>query len=119
MRATGEAYTIPPRFRLEKFLKDLQPRQLRHDQRKEKVRLRFDARVAPLICDAPGTIGQTMQAVSDGTIELLMTVETVEHIVPWVLGFGDQVEVVEPEELKDAICERARRIVRRYENRPA
>ncbi len=48
-----------------------------------------------------------------------MTVETVEQIVPWILGFGDQVEVVEPEELKVSVCERARRIVRRYQDRPA
>jgi predicted DNA-binding transcriptional regulator YafY len=67
----------------------------------------------------PGTSGQTLHAVSDESIELVMTVETVEQIVPWILGFGDQVEVIEPEELKDAVCERARRIVRRYEDRPA
>ncbi len=118
-RATGEGYVIPPRFRLEKFLEELQGRRPRGDQRKVKVHLRFDAQVAPSIRDIPGTSGQMMQAASDGTIDLVMTVETVEQIVPWVLGFGDQVEVIEPEELKDAVCERARRIMRRYENRPA
>jgi predicted DNA-binding transcriptional regulator YafY len=117
-RTTGEEYTIPPRFRLEKFLDELQARRPPGDQRTE-VRLRFDARVAPLIRDVPGTSGQTLHAVSDESIELVMTVETVEQIVPWILGFGDQVEVIEPEELKDAVCERARRIVQRYGNRPA
>lgn len=112
-RATGEDYAIPPRFRLEKFLEESRPPQ---GDDWTAVRLRFDARVAPLIRDIPGKSAEMMPPEPDGTIELVMTVETVEQIVPWVLSFGDGVEVIEPEELRYAVCERARRIVQRYEN---
>ena len=35
-------------------------------------------------------------------------------IVHWVLSFGDQVEVIEPEELREAVCDWAERIIRRH-----
>jgi predicted DNA-binding transcriptional regulator YafY len=116
-RATGEDYAIPPRFRLENFLEESRPPRGDHWT---AVRLRFDARVAPSIHDVPAQkSAEMMPPEPDGTIELVMTVESVEQIVPWVLSFGDAVEIIEPEELKAAVCERARRTVRRYENRPA
>jgi predicted DNA-binding transcriptional regulator YafY len=111
VRTTGEEYSIPPRFQLERFLQELQPRQ--GDQSKE-VHLRFSAQVAPLIRDLPGKSGQKMKQAADGTIDLVVKVETLDQIIHWVLGFGDQVEVIEPEELKIAVCDWANRIIRRY-----
>jgi predicted DNA-binding transcriptional regulator YafY len=116
VRTTGEKYSIHPRFRLDKFLEKLQPP--RGDQLTE-VQLRFNARVAPLIRDIPSKFGQMMKPAEDGTIELVLTVKTLDEIVHWVLGFGDQVEVIKPEELKNAVCDWADRIIRRYSARPA
>lgn len=115
-QTTGEEYSIPPRFQLERFFERLQPPP--SDDLKQ-VHLRFNASVAPLIRDIPGKSGQTLKPLEDGTIQLTLTVETVSEIVHWVLGFGDQVEVIEPEELKAAVCDWASRIIRRYEARPA
>ena len=113
VQTTGEAYVIPPRFRLEKFLEDLQPK--RRGELKE-VRLRFSARVAPLVRDMPGKSGQKTMPALDGTVDVSLEVESVDQVLHWALGFGDQVEVLEPQELKDAVCEWANRIIRRYEN---
>ena len=115
-RATGEDYVISPAFRLEKFLKELEAPRSAH---LEQIRLRFDVRVLPSIREIPGKSVRMMPPASDGTIELVMHVESAEQIVPWVLGFGDEVEVIEPEELRNAVWERAKRIAQRYENRPA
>ncbi len=41
-------------------------------------------------------------------------VEALDDIVCWVLGFGDQVEVIKPDELRVAIRKWAERIARRY-----
>ena len=114
--ATGEKYSIPPRFHLERFFERLQPPS---SDRLQEVHLRFNASVAPLIRETPGQNGQTLKPGNDGTIELTLTVESVAEIVHWVLGFGDQVEVIEPEELKIAVCDWASRIIRRYEARTA
>ena len=112
VRTTGKDYVIPPRFRLEKFLQGMKPRN--GDQTKE-VHLRFSARVAPLIREMPEKCGQEIKSAADGTLDVVLKVETVDQIVDWVLGFGDQVEVIQPEELKNAVCDWVGRIIRRYE----
>ncbi len=111
-RTTGEQYAIPPEFRLERYLPQLQPR--RSDHLRE-VHLRFSPKVAPLIRDMPEKSGQELRPAPDGTINLFLKVEAVDRIVHWVLGFGDQVEVIEPEDLRTAVCDWANRIIRRYE----
>lgn len=62
----------------------------------------------------PEQSGQTITPAADGSLEMVLKVEAVDRIVHWVLGFGDQVEVIEPEELKTAVCDWANRIIRRY-----
>ncbi len=109
-RATGDEYAIPARFRLEKFLEKSRPSR---DDHWTEVRLRFDARVAPLIRDTPAKSAEMMPPEPDGTLELVIRVETLQQVVPWVLGFGDDVEIIEPQELTDMVCDRARRIVGR------
>ena len=111
---TSEGYKLPPRFNLVRFLKGLQPKQSR---RRSNVHLRFSARVAPLIHDMPVKTGQRLEVAPDGTTELFMTVNAVDQILHWVLGFGDQVKVIEPQELKSAVCDWANRIIRQYQNR--
>ena len=112
---TSEAYAIPPRFNLNRFLKSVQAAQVGP---KQSVHLRFSARAAPLICDMEATKGQRIEPAPDGTVDLFMTVDAVEQILNWVLGFGDQVQVIEPQELKAAVCDWASRIIRQYQKGP-
>ena len=61
--------------------------------------------------------GQRLDAGLDGTVDLFLEVERVDELLPWVIGFGDQVEVLQPEELRNAIGEWAERIARIYSGR--
>ena len=91
--ATGEAYSIPPRFQLQRFLAKQQPN--RRDRATE-VRLRFSARLAAVVRDMPECSGQKKRPAPDGTLELVLKVERFDEVVHWVLSFGDQVEVIGP-----------------------
>jgi predicted DNA-binding transcriptional regulator YafY len=72
--------------------------------------LRFSPRVAPAIRDTPYRKDQTLRASPSGGLDLFLSVETLDELVCWALGFGDQVEVLEPEELRIAVCEQAERV---------
>jgi proteasome accessory factor B len=108
---TGEPYAIPPRFRLKRFLNRSQPG--RRD-RLRKVHLRFSASVAPVIRDMPLREGQMQFAGPDGTIDVFMMVQSVNEIVSWVLGYADQVEVIQPAELRNLLRDLGERIVRQH-----
>jgi predicted DNA-binding transcriptional regulator YafY len=109
--ASGEAYVIPPRFQLERFLAKGQPNRRDHAT---EVRLRFSARLAAVVRDMHACSGQKMRTAADGTLELILQVVRFDEVVHWVLSFGDQVEVIEPEELRKAVRDWAEQIIRRH-----
>jgi predicted DNA-binding transcriptional regulator YafY len=104
---TDQPYSIPPRFRLGRFL---EKSRRGHSAPRHDVLLRFSPRVAPAIRDAPYPKDQTLTPSPSGELDLFLSVETLDDIVFWALGFGDQVEVVSPEELRLAIREQAERV---------
>jgi predicted DNA-binding transcriptional regulator YafY len=108
---TDEPYTIPPRFRLERFLEN---RGHVAPARRHEVRLRFSSHAAPTVRDTPRSRGERLHAGPDGVIDLFLDVEHLDEIVLWVIGFGDQVEVLEPPALKKAVRGWAQRIAQIY-----
>ena len=114
LELTDEPYSIPPRFRLERFLEKSTPDE---SPRRREVKLRFKPNVAPEVRETPQYPGQTVAAGLDGTLDLLLDVEHLDEIVLWVIGFGDQVEVLQPEELRIAVRDWAERIARIYSGR--
>jgi predicted DNA-binding transcriptional regulator YafY len=113
---TDEPYVTPPRFRLDRFLKKSKRCETGLLQ---EVQLRFSSRVASLVKDMPRQNGHSEAAGSSGDLDLFLKVEALDEIVLWVLGFGDQVEVIGPDELRVALRECAERIVRRYSEHSA
>ncbi len=111
---TDETYTIPPRFRLERsgFGEDNQE----HSNRCHDVQLRVKPPAAFMIQSAPlGEIWRTTSEPS-GELELSLTIDMSERTVCWILGFGDQVEVIRPPELREAVREHAVRIARLHDS---
>ena len=49
----------------------------------------------------------------DGTLDFRAKVSGLNEISWWVLGYGDQAEVLEPPELRDLVAARARRMAER------
>jgi len=111
--ATGEPYTIPPRFHLERFLAKLRPEQ---DDRLTKVHLRFSANMSAIVRDMPEVSGQSKRPGPDGTLDMIFKVAALDEILSWILSFGDDVEVISPGELRKSLCDWAERIVRRHSN---
>ncbi|MGH2806269.1 MAG: helix-turn-helix transcriptional regulator [Actinomycetota bacterium] len=56
--------------------------------------------------------GLEQTTVSDGAVHVQMPVANVDAFVSWVIGFADQVEVVEPAEVREAVARQIERFVR-------
>ncbi len=114
VEVTDETYTIPPRFRLERWLS-----RSNRNGRLEKhyeVQLRFNARIAPVVQDRHGWTGQRLSPLSSGELDLFLTVPLRDEFVRWILGFGEQVEVLKPVELRRAVKLRAEGIARIHQD---
>ncbi len=78
------------------------------------VRLRFDAGVARRVRETTWHRSQELTDLPDGGVELTVRVNGIIEIRPWILSWGDQVEVLEPPELREAVATAARGLAGRY-----
>jgi proteasome accessory factor B len=98
---TDDPYAIPPRFRLGRYLS--QAWAVGRGRVRYHVTLRFGARVAPELKEARWHPTQRRVDLADGRVELHFVVDGLDEILRWVLGFGDQVEILAPRELRAAV----------------
>ncbi|MEZ4321251.1 MAG: WYL domain-containing transcriptional regulator [Myxococcota bacterium] len=80
----------------------------------EGVVLGFHERVAAYVRERTWHPTQTFGTRSDGRLELRMYVANTVELRTWVLGFGDDVEVIEPRELRETVAAELERAAARY-----
>lgn len=77
----------------------------------ETVRLRFAPTVAALVRERAWHPSQEVVERTGGGIELRLDIGVSPEVVRWVLGWGDDVEVLAPAGLRQGVFERARRVL--------
>lgn len=108
-----ERFKIPAGFRIERYLRNawhLIPEQ--GDD--HVVRLRFSPLVARNVADVVWHRTQQTKIGADGSLEYQVTVSGLNEISWWILGYGDQVEVLEPPKLRDMIASRIAKMAGMY-----
>lgn len=113
---TGDPAPVPPRFRLDRYVG--QSWSLDRGADHHKVRLRFSAQMAPEVSEVNWHSSQRIEHLPDGRLDLILEIDGMPEIVGWILGFGDQVEVLEPARLRALVREQAQRIAERYATEP-
>ena len=92
---------------------------VRAEQGKEdyQIRIRFRGFAARIVAERRWHPSQEVHAVEeDGSvIDLSMRLSALEDIARWVLGFGSQVEVLEPKELLEKVVDELRKAASQYE----
>jgi predicted DNA-binding transcriptional regulator YafY len=78
------------------------------------IRLRFDESVAHRVREAVWHRSQELTELAGGGVELALTVAGTVEIRPWILSWGDAVEVLEPAELRDVIAAAVTTAAKRY-----
>jgi predicted DNA-binding transcriptional regulator YafY len=79
-----------------------------------RVRLRFDRSIAHRVREAVWHRSQELTELADGGVELAVTVAGTVEIRPWILSWGDGVEVLEPAELREAVAASVHAAAARY-----
>ncbi len=80
----------------------------------ETIRLRFDASAAHRVREAVWHRSQRVRDLPSGDLELTVEVAGIIEIKPWILSWGDAVEVIEPASLRSAVAETLRGASARY-----
>src|SRR5215510_3654641 len=83
----------------------------------QRVRVRFGKRVAPFIREACWHHSQQLSEEPDGSLLFAVEVNEPREVGWWVLQWGAEAEVLEPESLRQALREAAKRLVELYEKR--
>ncbi len=88
---------------------------IREKPRNQRVVIRFDKLVADNVAEVRWHKTQSITRRADGSIDFEVIVDGLREISWWILGYGDQAEVVSPPELREMIAARVSNMARRYE----
>ena len=80
----------------------------------QRVRVRFSKRIAPFIREACWHHSQQLTEEPDGSLLFEVEVNEPREVGWWVLQWGPEAEVLEPESLRQELCETAQRLVALY-----
>jgi len=108
-----DRFEVPPRFNVERYLGNAW-HLIRDKSKPAHVVLRFRPLVARNVAEVTWHKTQRMVWLDDGSLEMHVDVEGLSEISWWVLGYGDQVEVVEPGELRRMLAVRVGELVQMY-----
>ena len=111
---TADGYKIPPDFDINKHLQRAWG--IFNSGEPVEVHLRFFPPAAARVRETIWHPSQRLTEAASGVLEMRVTVAGTVEITPWILGWGDAVEVLAPAELRSAICQAGARLSAR--NRP-
>ncbi len=105
---TNHPYQMPLHFDLEAYVENalvvMQGKQI-------EVELHFDKMTAAWAKDRVWHASQQSKKLKNGQLRMTLTVADTRELVGWVLSFGSGVRVVEPDSLRVAVEEEAKKIV--------
>lgn len=111
-----ETFRPPARFSMDRYLRNAW-HLIPEPGPDRRVVVRFEKMVAQNVAEVLWHKTQQLEWLSDGRLDFKVTVSGIHEIGWWVLGYGDQAEVLEPAELRDLLRDRARKMLARYEPR--
>jgi predicted DNA-binding transcriptional regulator YafY len=79
-----------------------------------EVRLRFDRSVTSRVRESIWHRSQQLEQLPDGGVLLTLRVAGIVEIRPWIMSWGDAVEVLAPPELRQVVATSVARLAERY-----
>ena len=109
---TGEYFRRPRKFTVDDYLGNAW--HLIRGRRRYAVVIRFLPKVATNVAEVRWHRTQEVTRQTDGSILLSVTVDGIDEIAWWVLGYGPYAEVLKPETLRRRVARMARETAARY-----
>ena len=108
-----DRFQIPRGFSIERYLGNAWHMIPEKGPDREVV-VRFTKLVAQNVAEVNWHKTQQIVLHDDGSLDFRVTVSGLNEISWWILGYGDQAEVLQPPELRQMIADRAKRMVEKY-----
>lgn len=112
----GETYTIPPSFDPDHFLKDAWGIWFT-EEAPVMVQLRFSARAARRVKETRWHRSERVAEEPDGSLIWTGWIAEPTEMLPWIKGWGAEVEVLAPAKIRTQLYEEAKKMLELYENR--
>jgi len=112
IEATAEPYTIPPDFDANEFLGSSWG--IVVESEVKAIRLRFDSEIARIMEETIWHPSQVLEKQRDGSIIMTLRVTDTVELHSWILGWGEKVKVLEPEELRREVVRTAKAMLDVY-----
>jgi predicted DNA-binding transcriptional regulator YafY len=113
-----ERYEVPNGFSLDRYLGNAW-HLIPEPGRDQEVQLRFQPMVAGNVAEVRWHKTQKTQFNDDGSLDFRVTVSGLGEISWWILGYGEQAEVIQPTQLRKMVADHARRMVERNTGQPS
>ncbi|MGA2060320.1 MAG: YafY family protein [Thermoguttaceae bacterium] len=110
-----DRYKIPRGFSIERFLRNAW-HLIPEPGPDWDVTVRFSKMVAQNVAEVTWHKTQQSTFNKDGTLDFQVTVSGLNEISWWILGYGDQAEVLKPPELRSLIAQRVERMATMYQD---
>jgi predicted DNA-binding transcriptional regulator YafY len=112
VKETGQRFARPPRFSLEKRLRDSFG--VIAGPGEHRVVIQFDEWVADYIREKRWHPSQKLRELPDGRVELRLDLSSLTEVQRWILSWGGHAVVLAPAELAVSVRREAERILTRY-----
>jgi len=109
---TTERYEIPKDFDEQELLRHAWG--IWYGEEPTTVKLRFSSRVARRVKESIWHLSETVEDTEGGGCIWTARVGEMQEMMPWIRGWGADVEVLEPLELRDRMAGEARRLAEAY-----
>lgn len=113
----SESHKIPRGFSIERYLGNAW-HLIPEPGPDHEVTVRFQSMVAQNVAEVAWHKTQRVVSNSDGTLDFYVTVSGLGEISWWILGYGDQAEVIRPAQLRKLVVRRAKKMLARYNKKP-
>jgi len=110
-----DEFQVPSNFSIDRFLGNAW-RLIPSDSPDQQIVVRFTPQVARNVEEVLWHKTQKTELHEDGSLTYRATVSGLQEISWWILGYGDQAEVVSPPALRNIIRDRAAGMLKLYEN---
>jgi len=111
-----DALAIPRGFSIDRYLRNAW-HLIPEPGPDQDVVVRFSKMVAKNVAEVNWHKRQRLEFNSDGTLDFHVTVSGLKEISWWILGYGDQAEVIRPPELRRIVAGHAKHMIQRYRGR--
>jgi predicted DNA-binding transcriptional regulator YafY len=110
-----DKYTIPEDFDANKYFDSSWG--IIVEGEAKTIRLKFDAGIARIFEETIWHPSQMLKRQKDGSLLMTLQVMDTVELYSWILSWGDRVEVLEPEELRQDIIRTAEAMRRVYKKK--